>query len=97
MTVYALGQIAIHDRERYNRYQSRFMDVLKPFKGRLLAADERPSVIEGGWEYQKVILLAFPDEPSFQDWAQSPSYREIAQDRIASTKGVILLVRGIDA
>ena len=38
MTVYVLAQLRFTDRPAYDRYQARFMDVFKRFKGRLLAA-----------------------------------------------------------
>ena len=47
MTVYALAQISITNRDAYNRYQARFMDVFKRFNGWVLAADENPLVVEG--------------------------------------------------
>ncbi|MFE5581166.1 DUF1330 domain-containing protein [Kitasatospora sp. NPDC056531] len=96
MTVYAVAQLTIHDRARYNRYQARFLEVLGRFRGRLLAADENPAVVEGSWEHQKVVLLAFPDTAGFREWADSPDYREIAADRLAATHGVVLLVNGLD-
>jgi uncharacterized protein (DUF1330 family) len=40
------------------------------------------------------VLLAFPDEAAFRDWAQSPASREIARDRRAGAEAVVLLVRG---
>src|SRR5215470_6255923 len=93
--VYAIAQLKITDRATYNRYQRRFMDVMKKFKGRLLAADEHPRVIEGQWDREKVVLLEFPDEPAFREWAESPEYLEIAKDRHAGSDAVILLVGGI--
>lgn len=95
MTVYALAQISITDRAAYERYQARFMEVFQRFTGRLLAADETPSVVEGRWDRDKVILMSFPDEAAFHDWADSPAYREIAKDRLAGSNGVVLLVRGL--
>jgi uncharacterized protein (DUF1330 family) len=97
MTVYALAQLTIHDRARYDRYQSRFMDVLQRHKGRLLAADENPRVEEGRWEREKVVLLSFPDEAAYRAFADSPDYRAIAVDRLAGADAVVLLVKGIDA
>jgi uncharacterized protein (DUF1330 family) len=97
MTVYALAQLTIHDRARYDRYQSRFMDVLKRHKGRLLAADESPQVVEGTWERQKVVLLAFADEAAYLAFAESAEYQAIAVDRLAGADAVVLLVKGIDA
>jgi len=95
MTVYALAQISIHDRARYDRYVARFMDVFQRFEGRLLAADESPLVVEGAWAHQKVILMAFPNRTAFERWAHSPEYQEISKDRVASTTGTVLLVAGL--
>jgi uncharacterized protein (DUF1330 family) len=81
MSVYAIAQLRITDHAAYDRYQVRFMDVMKKFKGLLLAVDEHPQVIEGSWDRDKLVLLEFPDEPAFREWAESPEYREIARDR----------------
>ena len=95
MTVYAIAQLTITDRTAYNRYQSRFMSVMNLYKGRLLAADEHPQVVEGQWDREKLVLLSFPDEASFREWADSPDYQEIAKDRKAGSTAVVLLVKGI--
>jgi len=95
--VYAIAQLTISDRASYDRYQARFMGVMKKFKGRVLAADEHPQVVEGSWDREKVVLLEFPDEPSFRAWAESPEYLEIAKDRKAGSDAVILLVKGFVA
>ncbi|MEO6025763.1 MAG: DUF1330 domain-containing protein [Candidatus Binatia bacterium] len=95
MPVYAIAQISIHDRKRYDRYASRFAAVLAKFNGRALAADESPLVVEGAWPHDKVILLSFPNRAEFERWATSPEYQEIAQDRLAATTGTVLLVAGL--
>jgi uncharacterized protein (DUF1330 family) len=92
--VYAVAQLTITDRAAYDRYQARFMGVMKKFKGRLLAADEHPQVVEGQWDRDKVVLLEFPDESAFREWAESPEYTEIAKDRHAGSNAVVLLVKG---
>ena len=95
MPVYAIAQLTITDRTAYDRYQSRFISVFSRFKGRLLAADESPAVVEGKWEHQKVVPMSFPDEAAFREWASSPDYQEISKDRHASSRAVILLVKGL--
>ncbi len=97
MTVYAIAQLTITDRAAYNRYQSRFMSVMNHYKGRVLAADEHPQVVEGQWDREKLVLLSFPDEAAFREWADSPDYQEIAKDRKAGSTAVVLLVKGISA
>ncbi len=95
MPVYAIAQLTITDRPAYQRYQQRFMGVMKRYKGRLLAADESPRVVEGAWDREKVVLMSFPDEPSFWEWAESPDYQEISKDRKAGATAVVLLVKGL--
>ena len=96
MSVYALAQLRIHDAERYARYMSRFMPVLEQYEGVLLAADEAPRVLEGQWwDRNKVVLMEFADAAAFRAWATSPEYTEIAEDRKAGAKAVVLLIKGL--
>jgi uncharacterized protein (DUF1330 family) len=97
MSVYAIAQLWIHDPATYGRYVDRFMDVMKNYKGRVVVADEHPLVLEGAWDGSKIVVISFPDEPAFRAWAESPEYLEIAKDRKAGAKSVILLVKGISA
>jgi uncharacterized protein (DUF1330 family) len=96
MEVYVIAQISITDREAYNRYQARFSDVFRQFKGQLLAADEKPEIIEGEWNRKKVVLMKFPDKQAFEEWAFSPAYQEISKDRQAGSDGVVLLIKSFD-
>ena len=94
MPVYALAQLTITDRAAYQRYQERFMGVFARYRGRVLASDEHPVVLEGTWTHQKVVLLSFPDEAELAAWGGSPEYQEIARDRKAGAAAVVLMVRG---
>jgi uncharacterized protein (DUF1330 family) len=95
MAVYAIAQLKITDRAAYGRYQERFMGVMRRYQGQVLAADEKPQVVEGSWDGDKVVLLSFPDEPAFREWAESADYQEIAKDRKAGSTAVVLLVKGL--
>ena len=95
MSVYAIAQLWIHDQVTYRRYVDRFMEVFKNYKGRVLVADESPVILEGARDGNKVIVVSFPNEASFRDWAESPEYLEIAKDRKAGAKSVIMLVKGV--
>jgi len=97
MTVYAIVQVKITDRETYNRYTSKFMAVFEQFNGQLLVNDEAPRVLEGSWNLDKVVVLSFPDKESFTAWATSPEYQEIMQDRLAGGEATILLTKGFEA
>ena len=95
MTVYAIAQLKFTDRAAYNRYQAAFMDVFQQYSGTLLAADESPRVVEGEWDREKVVLMSFPDEDAFTEWAQSPEYQRISEDRRAGADTVVVLAHGL--
>jgi uncharacterized protein (DUF1330 family) len=95
VTVYAIAQLRFIDRAAYDRYQARFMGVLRCHRGTLLAADESPEVVEGQWDRDKVVLMSFPDEAAFRSWSESPEYQEISKDRLAGADTVVLLAKGL--
>lgn len=95
MSIYIVAQLKFKDRERYNRYQARFADVFRKFRGRLVAADEHPRVVEGDNGPDKVVVLEFPDEAAAQEFHDSAEYREIAVDRKAGADALVLQFRGL--
>ena len=95
MTVYAIAQLKFTDRAAYNRYQAAFIDIFARYSGTLLAADEAPRVVEGEWNSDKVVLMSFPDENAFREWAESPDYQRISEDRRAGAETVVVLVQAI--
>lgn len=96
MTVYAVAQLRFTDRDSYNRYQSRFMEVFSRYSGRLLAADEHPELVEGMNGPDKVVIMSFPSADHFRAWSDSPEYRDISRDRLAGADASVLLVQGLE-
>jgi uncharacterized protein (DUF1330 family) len=95
MTVYAIAQLRITNRAAYDRYQAAFVEVFQQHSGTLLGADESPQVVEGTWDREKVVLMSFPDEAAFREWAQSPNYQRISEDRRAGADTIVLLAQGL--
>jgi len=93
MTV--IAQVKFIKEEYYRRYQSRFAEVFKPFKGRLLVADEKPKVLDGEFTRDKVVVMEFPDEGEAMRFLDSPAYQEISKDRISGAETLSLLVKGL--
>ncbi len=97
MTVYVVAQLRFVDRPTYDRYQARFAEVFGRSDGRLLVADEKPTVLEGTWDREKMVILSFPSAPSAKVFLTSPEYTEIAADRRAGADTVAVLVEGVPA
>jgi len=95
VSVYIIAQLKFTRRELYDRYQARFFDVFRRFKGRVLVADEQPQVLEGRFERDKVVVLEFPDRAAAMEFQESADYAEIAADRKAGADAVVIMVRGL--
>lgn len=96
MTIYAVVQVKIKDREAYGRYAEGFMDVFEKFDGRILAADFKPTVFDGDWDKDRIVIMEFPDEAAFMAWANSDEYKEIAKHRIEGADITAVLAKGIE-
>ena len=92
MPVYVIAQLWFTDEARYRAYQAEFPEVFARSGGRVLAADEAPTLLEGDWTGSKVVLLEFPDEPRARAFLEGPEYQRISLDRRAGAKTVALLV-----
>ena len=97
MSVYIIAQLKFTRRELYDRYQSRFFEVFRKFKGRLLVAEEHPLALEGPFERDKVVVLEFPDRAAAMEFQNSSDYADIAADRKAGADAVVVMVRGLKA
>jgi uncharacterized protein (DUF1330 family) len=94
MSAYLLAQLRFRDIAAYRRYEANFPAVFRKFGGRVLVADESPTILEGTWTRHKVVLLQFPDRAAALRFSEAPEYREIARDRIAGADTVVLLLSG---
>ena len=95
MSCYVLAQLKFQDVAAYRRYQAKFFEVMRPFKARLLVADESPRALEGKWQTDKIVLLWFLSEAAFREWESSKAYQRIAIDRRAGAETLSLLLQGL--
>ncbi|CAK9042073.1 UPF0051 protein slr0074 [Durusdinium trenchii] len=97
MSIYLTVQVKIKDRDAYDRYAAAFMDVFVKFKGKMLAADFNPKVVDGEWDMDRLVLMSFPDEESLMAWITSKEYQAISADRKAGADTIALMAQGIEA
>ena len=94
MSCYFVARILIHDEAEYGRYLEKCDEVFARYNGRYLAVDRSPIPLEGTPEDGRMVIIKFPDEPSFRLWYDSPEYREILTHRLAGAHCTSVLVRG---
>lgn len=91
MSAFIVAQLSFTDVERYRRYQAAFPKVFAQFGGRVAATDEAVTVLEGDWPFDKLVVLEFPSRDEAVRFAKSPEYEEIAGDRRAGARAVVIL------
>ncbi len=82
MSSYFIANISIHDNTIYNKYLENAGSIFKNYNGRYLAVNENPEVLEGDWNYTKVVLIEFPTNDELKAWYNSPEYQEILKYRL---------------
>ena len=96
MSCYFLALIDIHDPEGYERYLEGFDRVFEKYRGRVLAVEDSPLILEGEWPAQRTVLIEFPDEKELRRWYDSEEYQLVARHRRAASFCRVALIRGRD-
>ncbi len=62
--------------------------------GKLIAAGA-PTVIEGDWHGERLVVMEFPDEAAFRAWYDSPAYQAALKVRLAATDSRAALAHSV--
>lgn len=96
MAYYFSAQISIHDPDEYERYLETFDAIFSRHRGKILAVDESPTVLEGEWKYTKSVLIRFDSRSDFEDWYFSKDYQQIIKYRLNAAKCDSILIEGYE-
>ena len=92
MSVYFMASIRIHDPEEYQLYLDHAGEIFSRYKGRYLAVDNQPEVLEGAWNYSRAVLIYFDSKEDFESWYHSDDYQEILKYRSAAAECDTILI-----
>lgn len=68
--------------------------TLAPFHGRFIVHGGTPTVLEGQWSGD-LIVIAFPDRAAAEGWYASPAYRAILPLRTGNSEGPVMIIDGV--
>jgi uncharacterized protein (DUF1330 family) len=94
VSAYFIANIEIRDEEEYGKYLARVDEVFARFEGKYLAVDPNPEVLEGTWDYSRVVLIEFPDRAALLRWYRSEAYREILKFRLRGARCDSVAIEG---
>jgi uncharacterized protein (DUF1330 family) len=94
MSYYFIAQIRIHDEAEYRKYLDGTDRVFNKYRGRYLAVDRDPEVLEGNWDYSRSVLISFGSKEDFNAWYYSPEYQELLKYRLKGADCDTILLKG---
>jgi uncharacterized protein (DUF1330 family) len=96
MSAYFIALIDIHDPQRYEKYLEGFDSVFEKYRGRVVAVEDSPILLEGEWPAGRTVLMEFPDEDELRRWYESGEYQLLAEHRKEASFCRVVAVRGRD-
>lgn len=96
MGCYFLANIRVTDEAIYQKYLDACDAVFAKYRGRYIAVDKAPRVLEGFWDYSRVVMIYFKTEADFNAWYASPDYQEIRRFRLDGADCDTILIRDLD-
>jgi uncharacterized protein (DUF1330 family) len=94
MSFYFLANIKIENQLGYEKYLEKVDEVFSKFNGKYLVVDDKPKILEGTWNYSRVVIIEFETEKDFNHWYNSKEYQEILKFRLDSSSSDSILVKG---
>ena len=95
MPAYIVSRVKILDREAMQRYVNEAPPTVAAFGGRYLVRGGEVRALEGTWEHDRMVVVAFPDKESALAWYESDLYRPLRDLRQSSAETIILLADGL--
>src|SRR5262245_21426686 len=99
MAAYIIGQIIIHDMEKFMSYVESSGAALAKYGGEVLDVVEAKEVLEGNWPVgARTALVRFPDEESLRRFWISPEnapMKELRHGTATSHNALCISVPGV--
>jgi uncharacterized protein (DUF1330 family) len=92
MAAYVISEVTVRDREAMPRYRELAAASITRHGGTYLARRGNLKVLEGDFDGEMIILVAFPDTAAAEAWYTSDDYAEALKlSRQALTRRLYLL------
>jgi uncharacterized protein (DUF1330 family) len=95
MAAYVLVDVEVTDPARYENYRLLAKPAIEKHGGRYLARGGATTVLEGGWQPHRVVVLEFPDVEAARRFYDSPEYRAARGARAGAARLCKLVVAGV--
>jgi uncharacterized protein (DUF1330 family) len=96
MVAYLIADLDIRDPEGFQKYRQGVSALIAKHGGEFLALGSELEVLEGDWQPHRLVLLRFPSKLAVRDFFADPTYAELKEIRIKTSKTIAVTMDGID-
>jgi uncharacterized protein (DUF1330 family) len=94
MTAYLVLDFAIHDLPSFLPYVDAIPAFIEKHGGRYIVRGVAPTVMEGDWAPQRLVILEFPSREQATAFLADPEARDLFALRHATTTSKLILAEG---
>lgn len=94
MNAYLILDLTIHDFDQFREYILKIPAFIEKHSGRYVVRGEQPTVIEGDWRPERVVVIEFPSREQANGFLQDPEAQPLFSLRHQTTTSKLVLVDG---
>lgn len=94
MAAYLVLDFTVHDLKGFVPYVAAIPAFIEKHGGRYIVRGAQPTVMEGDWSPERLVVLEFPDRAAAQAFLADPDCQDLFRIRHATTTSRLVLVEG---
>jgi len=94
MNAYLVLDFAIHDFESFREYIEEIPKFIEKHLGRYIVRGEEPTVMEGSWKPERMVVIEFPSRENANAFLKDPEAQSLFAIRHKTTTSKLVLVDG---
>ena len=94
MKAYLVLDLSVHYFNGFKKYIDEIPAFIAKHSGRYIVRGVRPTIVEGDWKPDRVVILEFPQREHAEAFLSDPEIQDLFKVRYATTTSKLVLVDG---
>ena len=95
MSAYAILDLEVFDKEKFQEYQNIAPQIIKKHGGKIVVLGGESIIQEGEWTPKRIVVVEFPSYEIAKDWSNSEEYQKAIELRKKGAKTNAIIVNGV--
>lgn len=94
MSAYLILDFTIRDLDAFQEYIRKIPAHIEKHHGRYIVQGEVPTILEGDWRPDRIVVIEFPTSDTAKEFLQDPEAQSLFELRHRTTTSKLVLVDG---